>query len=33
MVAVRDSQDPDGPVLLVTRAALHSAVRSAADTR
>jgi hypothetical protein len=32
-VAVRDSKDPDGPVLLVTRAALRSAVDSARATR
>jgi hypothetical protein len=32
MVAVRDSKDPDGPVLLLTRAALRAAVQSAADT-
>ncbi|MDL4815572.1 DUF397 domain-containing protein [Actinomadura opuntiae] len=32
-VAVRDSKDPDGPVLLVTRAALRSAVDSALSTR
>ncbi|GAA2160261.1 DUF397 domain-containing protein [Actinomadura napierensis] len=32
-VAVRDSKDPDGPVLLVTRAALRSAVNSARATR
>ncbi|WP_030177006.1 DUF397 domain-containing protein [Spirillospora albida] len=31
-VAVRDSKDPDGPMLLLTRAALRTAVRSAADT-
>ncbi|SNR42729.1 DUF397 domain-containing protein [Actinomadura mexicana] len=31
-VAVRDSKDPDGPVLLLTRATLRTAVRSAADT-
>ncbi|GAA2139226.1 DUF397 domain-containing protein [Actinomadura napierensis] len=31
-VAVRDSKDPDGPVLLVTRAALRSAVNSALST-
>jgi hypothetical protein len=31
-VAVRDSKDPDGPVLLVTRAALRAAVQSATDT-
>ncbi|MFD0902092.1 DUF397 domain-containing protein [Actinomadura sediminis] len=31
-VAVRDSKDPDGPVLLVTRAALRTAVQSAAGT-
>ena len=32
-VAVRDSKDPDGPVLLVTRAALRIAVDSARATR
>ncbi|MDL4815573.1 DUF397 domain-containing protein [Actinomadura opuntiae] len=32
-VAVRDSKDPDGPVLLVTRAALRSAVNSALAAR
>jgi hypothetical protein len=32
-VAARDSKDPDGPVLLVTRAALRSAVNSARATR
>ncbi|MEU9021416.1 DUF397 domain-containing protein [Actinomadura sp. NPDC048394] len=32
-VAVRDSKDPDGPVLLVTRAALRSAVNAARATR
>ncbi|MFB4307182.1 DUF397 domain-containing protein [Actinomadura sp. GTD37] len=31
-VAVRDSKDPDGPVLLLTRAALRTAVQSAANT-
>jgi hypothetical protein len=31
-VAVRDSKNPDGPVLLLTRAALRTAVQSAADT-
>ncbi|MFG2091801.1 DUF397 domain-containing protein [Spirillospora sp. NPDC048824] len=30
VVAVRDSKDPDGPVLLLTRAALRTAVQSAA---
>ncbi|MFG2249846.1 DUF397 domain-containing protein [Spirillospora sp. NPDC048823] len=30
VVAVRDSKDPDGPVLLLTRAALRTAVESAA---
>ncbi|MFI0407818.1 DUF397 domain-containing protein [Actinomadura sp. 3N508] len=30
VVAVRDSKDPDGPVLLLTRAALRTAVISAA---
>ncbi|GAA2269606.1 hypothetical protein GCM10010402_27080 [Actinomadura luteofluorescens] len=33
VVAVRDSKDPDGPVLLLTRAALRSAVNSALTTR
>ncbi|QKG23441.1 DUF397 domain-containing protein [Actinomadura verrucosospora] len=33
VVAVRDSKDPDGPVLLVSRAALRSAVNSARATR
>ncbi|GAA1860186.1 DUF397 domain-containing protein [Actinomadura bangladeshensis] len=33
VVAVRDSKDPDGPVLLLTRAALRTAVQSAADSR
>ncbi|SNR42915.1 DUF397 domain-containing protein [Actinomadura mexicana] len=28
VVAVRDSKDPDGPVLLLTPAALRSAVQS-----
>ncbi|GAA4060041.1 DUF397 domain-containing protein [Actinomadura miaoliensis] len=32
-VAVRDSKDPDGPVLLLTRAALRTAVNSALATR
>ncbi|MEV4006687.1 DUF397 domain-containing protein [Actinomadura sp. NPDC049753] len=31
VVAVRDSKDPDGPVLLLTRAALRTAVQSATD--
>ncbi|MFG2021125.1 DUF397 domain-containing protein [Actinomadura geliboluensis] len=31
-VAVRDSKDPDGPVLLLTRAALRTAVQSALNT-
>ncbi len=31
VIAVRDSKDPDGPVLLLTRGALRSAVRSAAN--
>ncbi|WP_149260592.1 DUF397 domain-containing protein [Actinomadura sp. K4S16] len=31
-VAVRDSKDPDGPVLLVSRAALRTAVQSATGT-
>lgn len=33
VVAVRDSKDPDGPVLLLTRAALRTAVQSVADMR
>ncbi|TDD65038.1 DUF397 domain-containing protein [Actinomadura darangshiensis] len=32
VVAVRDSKDPDGPVLLLTRVALRTAVQSAPDT-
>ncbi|WP_339156062.1 DUF397 domain-containing protein [Actinomadura luteofluorescens] len=32
LVAVRDSKDPDGPILLLTRAALRRAVQAAADT-
>ncbi|MEU5992087.1 DUF397 domain-containing protein [Spirillospora sp. NPDC047418] len=32
VVAVRDSKDPDGPVLLLTRAALRIAVQTATDT-
>jgi hypothetical protein len=32
VVAVRGSKDPDAPVLLLTRAALRTAVQSAADT-
>ncbi|MES9602871.1 MULTISPECIES: DUF397 domain-containing protein [Actinomadura] len=32
-VAVRDSKDPDGPVLLLTRVAMRSAVDSALATR
>ncbi|GGT48966.1 DUF397 domain-containing protein [Actinomadura citrea] len=31
-VAVRDSKDPDGPVLLLTREALRTAVQAAAPT-
>ncbi|WP_141579486.1 DUF397 domain-containing protein [Actinomadura sp. WMMA1423] len=31
VVAVRDSKDPGGPVLLVSRAALRTAVQSATD--
>ncbi|WP_141965560.1 DUF397 domain-containing protein [Actinomadura hallensis] len=31
VIAVRDSKDPHGPVLLLTRGALRSAVRSAAN--
>lgn len=30
MVAVRDSKDPDGPVLLLTRNTLRTAVQAAA---
>lgn len=33
VVAVRDSKDPDGPVLLLTRTALRSAVQSTPTTR
>ncbi|MFC5748806.1 DUF397 domain-containing protein [Actinomadura rugatobispora] len=33
VVAVRDSKDPDGPVLLLTRTALRTAVNSALTTR
>lgn len=33
VIAVRDSKDPDGPVLVLTRAALRNAVRPATDTR
>ncbi|WP_067806625.1 DUF397 domain-containing protein [Actinomadura formosensis] len=33
VVAVRDSKDPNGPILLLTRAALRSAVRSTPTTR
>ncbi|MGW3767920.1 DUF397 domain-containing protein [Actinomadura verrucosospora] len=33
VVAVRDSKDPDGPALLLTRAALRAAVHSALTTR
>ncbi|WP_433229683.1 DUF397 domain-containing protein [Actinomadura formosensis] len=32
-VAVRDSKDPDGPILLLNRAALRSAVQSTPTTR
>jgi hypothetical protein len=32
VVAVRDSKDPDGPVLLLTRTALRTAIHSATDT-
>ncbi|MFG2020903.1 DUF397 domain-containing protein [Actinomadura geliboluensis] len=31
-IAVRDSKDPDGPVLLLTRAALRTALQSTTDT-
>ena len=30
-VAVRDSKDPEGPVLVVSRAALREAVRAAGE--
>ncbi|MFS2293676.1 MAG: DUF397 domain-containing protein [Actinomadura sp.] len=30
-VAVRDSKDPNGPVLLLTRKALRTAIHSATD--
>ncbi|MFD0686614.1 DUF397 domain-containing protein [Actinomadura fibrosa] len=33
VVAVRDSKDPDGAVLVVTGAALRTAVQAAAKTR
>jgi hypothetical protein len=33
VVAVRDSKDPDGPVLLLTRAALRTALSSAPTPR
>ncbi|MEV3924813.1 DUF397 domain-containing protein [Actinomadura coerulea] len=32
-VAVRDSKDPDGPVLLLTRTTLRTAVNSTLETR
>ncbi|MEU8123242.1 DUF397 domain-containing protein [Spirillospora sp. NPDC049024] len=32
-VAVRDSKDPDGPVLLLSRTALRTAVNSTPTTR
>ncbi|WP_192759272.1 DUF397 domain-containing protein [Actinomadura algeriensis] len=32
-VAVRDSKDPDGPVLLLPRVALREAVQAASDGR
>ncbi|MFI0355292.1 DUF397 domain-containing protein [Actinomadura sp. 9N407] len=32
VVAVRDSKDPDGPVLLLTPAALRAAVQAALPT-
>ncbi|MER7542005.1 DUF397 domain-containing protein [Actinomadura sp.] len=31
VVAVRDSKDPDGPVLLLTRTALRTAVQTVRD--
>jgi hypothetical protein len=33
VIAVRDSKDPDGPVLLVTPAALREAVQAAPSAR
>ena len=33
MVAIRDSKDPGGPALVVTRAALRAGVRAAAARR
>ncbi|WP_067806621.1 DUF397 domain-containing protein [Actinomadura formosensis] len=33
VVAVRDSKDPDGPILLLTRTALRSALNSTPKTR
>ncbi|MFA1548957.1 DUF397 domain-containing protein [Actinomadura chokoriensis] len=33
VVAVRDSKDPEGPVLLLTRAVLRAALQSATRTR
>ncbi|CNE16623.1 Domain of uncharacterised function (DUF397) [Mycobacterium tuberculosis] len=32
LVAIRDSKDPSGSVLLLTRAALRTAIQSATDT-
>lgn len=32
-VGVRDSKNPDGPVLLLSRTALREAVRAASDER
>ncbi|MFE9104188.1 DUF397 domain-containing protein [Actinomadura geliboluensis] len=32
VVAVRDSKDPDGPILFLTPTALRTAVRSPANT-
>lgn len=31
-IALRDSKDPSGPVILLTRAALRTAIQSATDT-
>ncbi|TQM66475.1 uncharacterized protein DUF397 [Actinomadura hallensis] len=31
VIAVRDSKDPNGPVLLLTRKALRTAIHSAAN--
>lgn len=31
-VAIRDSKDPSGPIILLTRKALRTAIRSATET-